>query len=61
MNNEILAASVVYAAGFGAFGWSYIQNGVFLAWDQRPWWLATIHIVLWPVVLPIDLLRAWRS
>lgn len=50
----IVAAAIVYAAGVGAFGWSYIQNGLMLAYDERPWWKATIQIALWPVLLPID-------
>jgi hypothetical protein len=61
MSHMILAVCLVYSAGLGAFTWSYIQNGVFLALDERPWWLATIQIILWPIMLPIDIVKAFRS
>jgi hypothetical protein len=53
----VTIAAIVYALGVGAFGWSYVENGVMLAWDERPWWLATIHVAFWPVLLPIEIMR----
>lgn len=47
---------IVYVLGVGAFGFDYIQNGVFLAFDKRPLWLATLHTVFWPVFLAADIL-----
>lgn len=55
----MILIGIVYVLGVGAFGWSYIQNGVFLAWDERPWWLASIHVLFWPVALPVCLARDW--
>lgn len=58
LGETMIIVGIVYVLGVGAFGWSYIENGVFLAFDERPWWLATLHVVFWPAFLAADLLRA---
>jgi hypothetical protein len=50
-----LALLVAYAIGFGAFGMNYVVNGVLMAFDERPWWLATIDVVLWPLDVLVTL------
>jgi hypothetical protein len=51
-------ALAVYVLGVGAFGGMYIVNGLMLAWDERPWWMALIQTVGWPIHVPIQLLAS---
>ena len=52
---------IVYVMGVAVCGANYIQNGVFMAWDERPWWLAALHTLLWPVFLAAELLTSLGS
>jgi len=55
----IIAIAILYTLVVGAFGWEYVQNGVFLAYDDRPVWRAVIETAIWPVLVAVELIHMW--